>query len=136
MQSTGFFFKIGTFSSALHVRTYVGLRRWGGNISVDLSLFVLLYKTNFMNKQKTNIQRWPRVRNRRDNLWAGLVWRICSNRVFRPGSNEEDEKYRTGITEFNSVVTSVVDPDPNWSHIQQLCESGSVFGICLQYPHT
>ena len=30
----------------------VGLRRRGGNISEDLSLFVLLYNTNFMNKLK------------------------------------------------------------------------------------
>ena len=30
----------------------VGLRRRGGNISVDLSLLVLLYNANFMNKPK------------------------------------------------------------------------------------
>ena len=30
------------------------LRRRGGNIYVDLSLFVLLYNTNFMNKLKFN----------------------------------------------------------------------------------
>ena len=30
----------------------VALRRRGGNISVDLSLFVLLYNSNFMNKPK------------------------------------------------------------------------------------
>ena len=32
----------------------VGLRKRSGNISVDLSLFVLLYNTNFMNKLKFN----------------------------------------------------------------------------------
>ena len=32
----------------------VGFRRRGGNISVDLSLFVSLYNTNFMNKLKFN----------------------------------------------------------------------------------
>ena len=32
----------------------VGLRRRGGNISVDLSLFVLLYNSNFTKKLKCN----------------------------------------------------------------------------------
>ena len=32
----------------------VGIERRGGNISVDLPLFVLLYKTNFINKLKFN----------------------------------------------------------------------------------
>ena len=32
----------------------VGFRRRGGNISADLSLFALLYYTNFMNKLKCN----------------------------------------------------------------------------------
>ena len=31
---------------------YTSLRRRGGNISVDFSLFVLLYETNFKNKHK------------------------------------------------------------------------------------
>ena len=37
-----------------HGITSVGLRRRGENISVDLSLFVLFYNTDFMNKLKLN----------------------------------------------------------------------------------
>ena len=46
--------------SALHERTYVlvsvGVRRRNGKMSVNLSLFVLLYNTNFMNKLTVYIQ--------------------------------------------------------------------------------
>ena len=59
-QSPVVFFKIGTFCgtflvlSIARVYIYVGLRRRSGNISLDLSLFVLFYKTNLMNKIKFN----------------------------------------------------------------------------------
>ena len=46
------FFCCPFWLSALHVQ--VGLRKRGGNISVDLSLFGLLYNTNFTNKLKFN----------------------------------------------------------------------------------
>ena len=38
-----------------HAHISVGLRRRGGNISVDLSLLVLLYNANFMRKIKYNV---------------------------------------------------------------------------------
>ena len=37
-------------SEIAHAHIYGGVWRRGGTISVDLSLFVLLYNTNFMNK--------------------------------------------------------------------------------------
>ena len=47
------FFALGNAQCAMHMGISVGLRR-GGNISVDLSLFVLPYDTYFMNKLKFN----------------------------------------------------------------------------------
>ena len=39
-----------------HIHTVeVGLRRKGGNISVDFSLFVLLYITKFINNFNSNV---------------------------------------------------------------------------------
>ena len=66
-QSPVVFFKIGTFcwpflalsiARALMYSISVGLRRRGGTISVDLSLFVLLYNANFINKLKFNDFFW------------------------------------------------------------------------------
>ena len=61
-QSTAVFFKILSFANlflgSLHCTCVVHvqglLRRRDGNISIDLSLLVLLHNTNFMNKLKFN----------------------------------------------------------------------------------
>ena len=42
------------YTCVMRIYISIGLRRRGGNISVDLSLFVLLYNTHFMNKPKFN----------------------------------------------------------------------------------
>ena len=50
----------------LNLRTHIkgGLRRRGGNISVDLSLFVLLYNLNFMKKETSVIFFKPKPKKR------------------------------------------------------------------------
>ena len=46
--------RVITSRGAKPCRLLWGLRRRGGNISVDLSLFAKLYNTNFKNKLKLN----------------------------------------------------------------------------------
>ena len=63
----------------------VGLRRRGGNISVDLSLFVLLYNTNFMNKLKFNNLNKFKTQNNTLTVKISIVYKITPLSTQRKG---------------------------------------------------
>ena len=58
-----------------------GLGRRGGNISVDLSLVVLLYNTNFLNKLKFN--DFLKLKTENNSLIVQIFFNIHSPPTFR-----------------------------------------------------